>query len=64
MRRPSSQRTEALGGAPQPVRTFLNINQLAWPGIRWSRALNGGSVRPSHQKPKGFGEELWANRRQ
>ena len=26
-------RTEALGGAPQPVHTFLNINQLAWPGM-------------------------------
>jgi enamine deaminase RidA (YjgF/YER057c/UK114 family) len=26
-------RAEALGGAPQPVHTFLNINQLAWPGM-------------------------------
>jgi enamine deaminase RidA (YjgF/YER057c/UK114 family) len=26
-------RTEALEGAPQPVHTFLNINQLAWPGM-------------------------------
>jgi enamine deaminase RidA (YjgF/YER057c/UK114 family) len=26
-------RTEALAGAPQPVHTFLNINQLAWPGM-------------------------------
>ena len=26
-------RTEALGRAPQPVHTFLNINQLAWPGM-------------------------------
>jgi enamine deaminase RidA (YjgF/YER057c/UK114 family) len=26
-------RTEALDGAPQPVHTFLNINQLAWPGM-------------------------------
>jgi 2-iminobutanoate/2-iminopropanoate deaminase len=26
-------RTEALGGAPQPVHTLLNINQLAWPGM-------------------------------
>ena len=26
-------RTETLGGAPQPVHTFLNINQLAWPGM-------------------------------
>ena len=26
-------RTEALGGAPQPVHTFLNISQLAWPGM-------------------------------
>jgi enamine deaminase RidA (YjgF/YER057c/UK114 family) len=26
-------RTEALGGAQQPVHTFLNINQLAWPGM-------------------------------
>ena len=25
--------TEALAGAPQPVHTFLNINQLAWPGM-------------------------------
>jgi enamine deaminase RidA (YjgF/YER057c/UK114 family) len=26
-------RAEALAGAPQPVHTFLNINQLAWPGM-------------------------------
>ena len=26
-------RAEALSGAPQPVHTFLNINQLAWPGM-------------------------------
>jgi 2-iminobutanoate/2-iminopropanoate deaminase len=26
-------RSEALAGAPQPVHTFLNINQLAWPGM-------------------------------
>jgi enamine deaminase RidA (YjgF/YER057c/UK114 family) len=26
-------RTEALEGAPQPVHTFLNISQLAWPGM-------------------------------
>jgi enamine deaminase RidA (YjgF/YER057c/UK114 family) len=26
-------RAEALGGAPQPVHTFLNISQLAWPGM-------------------------------
>jgi len=26
-------RAEALDGAPQPVHTFLNINQLAWPGM-------------------------------
>lgn len=26
-------RAEALGGASQPVHTFLNINQLAWPGM-------------------------------
>ena len=26
-------RTEALAGAPQPVHTFLNINQFAWPGM-------------------------------
>jgi 2-iminobutanoate/2-iminopropanoate deaminase len=26
-------RTEALAGAPQPVHTFLNISQLAWPGM-------------------------------
>ncbi|MET0539535.1 MAG: RidA family protein [Xanthobacteraceae bacterium] len=26
-------RAEALEGAPQPVHTFLNINQLAWPGM-------------------------------
>ena len=26
-------RAEALGDAPQPVHTFLNINQLAWPGM-------------------------------
>jgi 2-iminobutanoate/2-iminopropanoate deaminase len=26
-------RGEALAGAPQPVHTFLNINQLAWPGM-------------------------------
>ena len=26
-------RAEALGGAPQPAHTFLNINQLAWPGM-------------------------------
>jgi 2-iminobutanoate/2-iminopropanoate deaminase len=26
-------RADALGGAPQPVHTFLNINQLAWPGM-------------------------------
>jgi len=26
-------RAEALGSAPQPVHTFLNINQLAWPGM-------------------------------
>jgi 2-iminobutanoate/2-iminopropanoate deaminase len=26
-------RVEALDGAPQPVHTFLNINQLAWPGM-------------------------------
>jgi 2-iminobutanoate/2-iminopropanoate deaminase len=26
-------RAEALGGAPPPVHTFLNINQLAWPGM-------------------------------
>ena len=25
--------SEALAGAPQPVHTFLNINQLAWPGM-------------------------------
>jgi enamine deaminase RidA (YjgF/YER057c/UK114 family) len=28
-----SAASEALGGAPQPVHTFLNINQLAWPGM-------------------------------
>ena len=26
-------RAEALAGAPPPVHTFLNINQLAWPGM-------------------------------
>jgi enamine deaminase RidA (YjgF/YER057c/UK114 family) len=26
-------RSEALAGAPQPVHTFLNISQLAWPGM-------------------------------
>jgi len=26
-------RAEALAGAPQPVHTFLNINQLAWSGM-------------------------------
>jgi enamine deaminase RidA (YjgF/YER057c/UK114 family) len=26
-------RSEALDGAPQPVHTFLNINQLARPGM-------------------------------
>ncbi len=26
-------RAEALAGAPQPVHTFLNINELAWPGM-------------------------------
>jgi len=26
-------RAEALAGAPQPVHTFLNISQLAWPGM-------------------------------
>ena len=26
-------RAEALGGASQPAHTFLNINQLAWPGM-------------------------------
>lgn len=26
-------RTEAFAGAPLPAHTFLNINQLAWPGM-------------------------------
>jgi 2-iminobutanoate/2-iminopropanoate deaminase len=28
-------RSEALAGAPQPVHTFLNINQLAWSRRKW-----------------------------
>ena len=26
-------RTEALGGAPPPTHTFVNVSQLAWPGM-------------------------------